>query len=63
MEAGVVDKAKPLSQAKVYAKVACKAHREVEKVRKNFEARERDLGSFAIGAVRRAKKRGGVAEL
>jgi len=63
MEGGIVDKAKPLSQAKVYEKVADKAHREVEKVRKNFEAQERDSGSFAIGAVRRAKKRGGVAEL
>jgi hypothetical protein len=63
MMGGIVDKAKPLSQAKVYEKVADRAHREVEKVRKNFEAQERDSGSFAIGAVRRAKKRGGVAEL
>jgi len=62
MEGGIVDKAKPLSQAKIYEKVADKA-RQVEKVRKNFEAQERDSGSFAIGAVRRAKKRGGVAEL
>jgi hypothetical protein len=63
MMEGIVDKAKPLSQAKVYANVADKSDCEVEKVRKNFEAQERDLGSFAIGAVRRAKKRGGVAEL
>ena len=63
MMGGIVDKAKPLSQAKVYEKVADKAHLEVEKVRKNFEAKERDSGPFAIAAVRRAKKRGGVTEL
>jgi len=62
MMEGIVNKAQPLSQAKVYEKVADKPH-QVEKVRKNFEAQERDSGSFAIGAVRRAKKRGGVAEL
>lgn len=63
MMKGIVMKAKPLSQAKVYVEVADKADLAVEKVRKNFEAQERDSGSFAIGAVRRAKKPGGVAEL
>jgi len=63
MEACIVNEAKPLSQAKVYEKVADDAHRELEKVRKNFEAQERDLGSFAIGAAIRAKKRAGITEV
>lgn len=63
MMGGIVDRAEPLSQANVYEEVADKAHREVEKVRKNFKSKERNSGSFKIAAVRRAKKRGGVTEL
>jgi hypothetical protein len=63
IEVGMLNKTKPPSQAKIYEDVANEAGRDIEKVRKNFEANERDLGSFAIGAVRRAKKRGGVTDL
>jgi hypothetical protein len=63
MMEGIVDKANPLSQARVYENVADKSHRDVEKVRKNFEAQERDLGTFSIRAVRRAKKLTAITEL
>lgn len=54
---------KPISQAEVHKEVAARSGRSIEKVRKNFEAHERGLGCFAIGALRRAKKQGGVGEM
>jgi hypothetical protein len=50
-EGGIVEKSKPLSQANFYEKVADEADLQVDKVRKNFEAQEWGLGSFAIGTV------------
>ena len=60
---GIVETVKSFSQEKVYIKIHAKTGINSEKVCKNFEAHERNLGSFSISALRRAKKRGGITEL